>query len=122
MTKREQERRENISKTMKGVPKSEEHRKNISKATKGVPKSEEHKKNISKALKGVPMAEEHKKNLREVLTKVNGKKVINLDTGEVFDSATLAAESVNRSKGAITHAVKGRSKSCGGYRWEYLTD
>ena len=84
MTKREQERREKISKALMGVPKTEEHKKNISKAMR--------------------------------------KKVINLDTGEVFDSATLAAESVNRSKGAITHAVKGRSKSCGGYRWAYLTD
>ena len=118
MTKREQERREKISKALMGVPKTEEHRKNIGKALSGKKRSPKFGEMMRELHTGVPKTEEHKKNISKAMR----KKVINLDTGEVFDSATLAAESVNRSTGAITHAVKGRSKSCGGYRWAYLTD
>ena len=47
------------------------------------------------------------------------KKVICLETGEVFDSLTKAADFAGVSKSAIMRACKGMCKSSGGYHWEY---
>lgn len=43
-------------------------------------------------------------------------KVKCVETGEIFDSMTDAAKSVNRNPGSISSAVKGGTK-CGGYHW-----
>lgn len=86
---------------------------------KGKKHTEESKMKMSKALKGRKMSEEAKVKMR----KNNGRKrkVVNVDTGEVFDSLREAAESVDRNKSGISNACR-REKGdrCGGYRWSYL--
>jgi hypothetical protein len=49
------------------------------------------------------------------------KRTINLDTGEIFESATLAEESNNLNKGRIIAAI-GRKHKCGGYYWAYCNE
>lgn len=45
-------------------------------------------------------------------------KVRNVDTGEVFDSITLAKQKY--TVGDISACVRGKTKRAGGYRWEYV--
>ncbi len=48
------------------------------------------------------------------------RKIINLDTNEVFDSIIEASKSVNLSPSAIGKCVSGKQKTSGGYRWKYV--
>lgn len=47
------------------------------------------------------------------------RKVVCVETGEVFDSVKRAAESVGTFSTSITAVCAGRKKSCGGYHWMY---
>lgn len=93
---------------------TEEHRKNFSNALKGRTLSEEHKKHLSESRKGVKFTEEHKKHLSE--NSGQAKKVICIETGEIFNSCTEAAAAMGLSQGARTHisrVCKGLEKSAG---------
>lgn len=48
-----------------------------------------------------------------------GKKVINLETGEIFDNATRASEKYDVTLQGILQAIKRESK-CKGFHWKYL--
>ena len=50
------------------------------------------------------------------------KKVICLETGEIYNSLTEAAKAVNRSTGNISDCLAGRKKTTGGYHWAYYED
>ena len=50
-------------------------------------------------------------------TKKNGIKIKNVDTGEIFDSITLAAEKYSLTPSAISYCIKGKTKTSGGYHW-----
>ena len=87
--------------------------------------SEEHKKKLSEANSGEgnPMygkhhSEETKKKIREA----NGKKVICIETGQVFVSITEASEYVGVGDSAIGNCLNGRSKTCRGYHWAYYEE
>ena len=45
--------------------------------------------------------------------------VINLDTGERFESAAEAAKKYSLTKYAISFCCRGITQTCGGYRWKY---
>lgn len=47
------------------------------------------------------------------------KPVINLDTGEVFESAILASRSIGLNKCSVGCCVAGYKKTAGGYHWAY---
>lgn len=47
-------------------------------------------------------------------------KVINLDTGEVFENSTKAAKKYNISKSGIIACCRGITKTSNGYKWSYL--
>jgi hypothetical protein len=46
------------------------------------------------------------------------KKVLNLDTGEVFESMTKAAENYGIDASSISMCCRGKTKTAGGYRWK----
>lgn len=48
------------------------------------------------------------------------KKVMCVETNEIFNSISDASISVNRSISAISHCLNGHSKTCGGYHWKYF--
>jgi hypothetical protein len=39
-----------------------------------------------------------------------------------FENITVAAHSVRRDKSALSRAVKGKTKHCGGYHWRYANE
>ena len=66
--------------------------------------------------------ESRKDELRQMTKtrKTHTVKVRNIDTGEVFDSIKAAGEKYNIEPTHITRVCKGRRKSTGGFRWEYV--
>lgn len=47
-------------------------------------------------------------------------KVRNVDTGEVFDSVKKAAEKYGLKDTHISRVCKGKRKTTGGFKWEYV--
>lgn len=54
------------------------------------------------------------------LSEKTGVKIRCVETGIVYDSLKDASEKMNVVKSAINNCLKGRSKTCSGYRWEYV--
>lgn len=93
---------------------TEQHRENFRKAITGRKFSEEHKKHLSESRKGMKFSEEHKKHLSE--NSAHAKKVICIETNEIFNSCTEAALTMGLSKSACTHisrVCKGLEQSAG---------
>jgi hypothetical protein len=84
--------------------------KRMSGANKGKRHSEEHKRKISEACKG--------KNLNH---KDLSKKVLCVETGEVFPSAMEAQRKMGVSQSNISAVCLGKRKTIGGYHWRFLS-
>ena len=53
----------------------------------------------------------------------NSKKIINLDTGEIYNSIGLVAKELNIKNGShIVDVCKGKRKIAYGFHWKYLED
>lgn len=65
------------------------------------------------------MTEEMKEKLRLVHPK---QSVINLTTGEIFESIKQASEKYDIEATHISRVCRGKRKSCGGYKWAYPND
>ena len=53
----------------------------------------------------------------------NSKKIINLDTGQIYDSIGLIAKELNIKNGThIVEVCKGKRKKAYGYRWAYYKE
>ena len=127
--------------TRKGKKNSKEHNKKISEANKGRHLSEETKRKLSEAKKGKPnkkvsetlkgrhLSEETRKKISETLkgrkqtkeaieksASKRRKKVICVETGEVFDCAKDVARKKNIQ---IFCCLHGRTKTAGGYHWRF---
>ena len=59
---------------------------------------------------------------RERINRTNNVKIINLDTGQVFDSLTEAAESCGGRKSDICTCCNGKQKTAFGFHWAYLSN
>ena len=57
---------------------------------------------------------------RKSINQKNHVKIINLDTGIIYDSLSEAADSCNGRKSDICTCCNGRQKSAFGYRWAYV--
>lgn len=79
--------------------------------------TDEAKKKMSEKRKGRKLTEEWKKNISNSCTK---KKVINIDTGEVFNSVKEASEYYNLKDTHISRVCKGKRNKTGGFRWKYF--
>ena len=49
----------------------------------------------------------------------NDKKVLCVETGEIFINIILASKKINRHPSGITKVIKGNKKTAGGYHWQY---
>lgn len=76
--------------------------------------SEAHKLHISNALKGM------KKDYMRGGNNPSARSVINMTTGEIFDTVLSAAESVGANYNSITKTLKKEEKIFKGCYWEYL--
>lgn len=77
------------------------------------------------AMKGRKHSAETIEKMRKSRSGLNSKvakKVINLDTGEVFYSQKEASEKYNITRGCICAVCKGKQKKAGGYRWAYYSE
>lgn len=54
--------------------------------------------------------------------KVTRRKVINIDTGEVFNSINEASNIYNLKPTHISRVCRGKRKRTGGYKWMYYED
>ncbi len=142
--------KQNISDALIGKKKTLEHVENMSKAQMGKTFSVETRKKISDTLmgnvpwnKGVSMwSEEQKKEMSDnkMGTKAsaetkrkmslshraklhpNSRAVICVETGEVFQTVRAAAAQTKVVRTSITGCCAGRSKTCGGYHWQYAKE
>lgn len=82
---------------------------------------------------GKHFSKEHKKHLSESLTGKKhtttaggnnpaAKKVINLNTGEIFDCIKAASEQYKIRPDCICRNIKGQTKTCCGCKWEYYDE
>jgi len=95
---------------------TEEEKLKMSLCNIGRPLSEEHKQKLSVALKGRSTGRP-----RPDGSGRKAKRVLCVETGEIFDSIADAARSkgLYEIKTCISNVCKGKAKSCGGYHWEY---
>ena len=118
---------------------SEEERQKISSATKegmarwkaSITEKEfqDYCENISKKLTGIVRSEETKRKISESRIGKNNpmygktssqrKKVYCIELDQVFDCVKEAAKAMNVADSNICACLKGRSKSCAGYHWQY---
>ena len=112
-------------------PMSEETRKKISEANKLAHKkhpehylghyhTEEQKEKWSKERKGRKLHGKWLENIRKARKK-NCKKVINIDTGEIFNSIAEAQDAYNLKNG-IANVCKGIKKTAAGQHWKFYND
>jgi len=93
--------------------------KGKSPSNKGKKLSEETKEKISLSQKGKPKFKlRGKQRTVEHCLKLS-KKIICIDTGEIFLSIKVASEKYNISRSSISNCLKKRAKSSGNLHWEY---
>ena len=87
------------------------------KKMKGKKFTEEHKEKISKSNTGKKHSKEHV----EKIAKLHQKKVICIETNEVFESIKKALEFTKVSDGAFRSSIK-KGYKAGGYHWKYFEE
>lgn len=125
-----EERRRHISESQKGRKLTEEHKHKLSEAKKGKPGSslgkhysDAHKKKLSEAHKNSKIAmETARRNIAHAhrSAPVNRKRVMCVETGEVWPSATEAAKHIGVGQSSLSETCRMPGRTCKGYHWEYL--
>ena len=78
-----------------------------------------------KRLKENPNAREEMLAEKEPKMPIRGgakKKIVCVETGQIFNSVAEASKLFNTSSFNISHALTGDNKTAGGYQWQYLED
>ena len=90
-------------------------------------RTEEHCRKLSESLSGRCFTEEHCRHISESKVGTQGgannpraRKVLCVDTGEVFETIKAAGDYINGSPKNIIAVCAGRLKTSGGYRWKYV--
>lgn len=78
----------------------------------------EERERVSKTFRGMKRSEEFCRKLGER----KSKPVICLETGIRYKSITQAALELGVNRMGITHVLKGKAKTCGGYKFAYATE
>lgn len=120
--------KQKISKANKGKKLSQETIEKTRKALTGRPVSEETRRKIGKAnkgnvpyMKGKHLSDETKRKIVESRGQKMWKKVICIETGQVFDSIKLAEEFTGLRNG-VGSCVRGINKTSKGYHWKYYDE
>lgn len=92
------------------------HMKGKPSITKGQHRSVETRRRISEAQKGTHRSEETKRKIG----KANSKKVLCVETGEVFESIKDTYRKTGMSSGGISAVCNGKRKTTGGYHWRFV--
>jgi hypothetical protein len=120
-----QDTRKKISQKLKGQIVSDETKQKMASSRTGKKYSDEWRSNMSKAWKTTP---ELYKARCEAMVK-EGKKVICLDTGVIYDKIKIAVQwiktlnlSKNPSHSKIVMCCRGKRNTAYGYRWQYVNE
>lgn len=92
------------------------HNKGKSSGMKGKRHSEETKRKMSEAKKGKQLSEDAKRKLSEAFS----KKVLCVETNEIFDSMKEAQRKTGIFQSNISAVCNGRYKTAGGYHWRLV--
>lgn len=109
---------EHMSLHRKDVKLSDEQKAKIGIAGIGRKYSEESRKKMSESEKK-SWTDERRKNLREFNSIYKSKKVLCIETNEVYDSLVKAEIATGINRGQISHVITGRNETAGGYHWRY---
>jgi hypothetical protein len=124
--KHSEETKKKIGEKSKGRKHSEEHKKKMSKSKKGKKHSELTKKKMSKSKKGKKHSELTKKKMSECKKgkkPPQAKKVINIETGIIYDCIRYVAEKNNINPITLYGYLNGKRKNKTPFRYyEELTD
>jgi group I intron endonuclease len=102
-----EETRKKMSESKKGTKQSEETIKKRVEKIKGKKRSEESKQKMSEKHKGKKMSEEARKKMSES----KSKKVINTETGEIYNSVTEMCKILGLNRSTITNRLSGHLKN-----------
>lgn len=123
------ETRRKISEAQIGKIISEEQRRKMSEARKGKPGAkgwkftEEGKKHLSESHKNSKLVQRTSlENLAKAHAKGawNKKRVLCIETGRVWTSATAAAKEIGCGQTSLSEACRMPDRTCKGYHWRYL--
>ena len=96
------------------------HNLKLSKSLTGKRKSESHRRNISEGRKGMVFSTKHKENISKARRTNRVRRVLCIDTGEVFETVVDAQKALGlKSDTGIRHVCYGRRKTAGGYKWRF---
>lgn len=98
----------------KSHPWSEHQRQVMTDINKGKKLSIEIREKLSQSHKGKKQTEQTIEKIR----KSHCKKVICLETGEIYNSFIEAGKSINRSAATISSCIRGKVKTAGGLHWK----
>lgn len=115
---------------IKGRQLSEVTKKKISKGNLGKkrkPRSEEYKKKLSKSLKNKFQGKNNpffgKTHSEEIKKKYFNRKVLCIETNEIFDSIKQAMEKYNfKGRSSISNVCNNKQKTAYGLTWKYLEE
>lgn len=114
----EEEHRRKISEANKGKPLSDEHRQKLSDAHRGKVLSEEHRQKMSAAHQGVRRSAETKAKIQEA-SRNRMKRVICIETNEVYNSLSEASRKNQIHQSAISGCCNGIYQTAGGKHWRF---
>lgn len=125
------ETRQKLSESHKGVHPSTETRQKMSESIKRAyidnPELRRKQSESNKGVNNPYYGKHHSAETRRKLSEShkgqipwNRKAVICVETGISYSSCTEAAESIGVTSKAISNALRGKSKTSGGYHWKYV--
>lgn len=82
----------------------------------GKPCEDERRRKISEAHKGLRHTEESIEKMR----KVHSKRILCVETGEIYPSVLEAAKTIGAHPQSISAVCCGKQKTCRGYSWMYI--
>lgn len=116
------ETREKIRIANTGRKHTEEEKIKMSEKATGRKQSEATKDKRRKMMVGENnhfYGKKHTETAKSKVSEKNSKKVVCLETGEVFKSAVFASRCLGLNSSAVSGSINGKSKSAGGFHWKY---
>ena len=106
---------------------TDEEKKKISEANKGKFVSEESRRKMSEARKGKMTGKDnpfygkhHSKETMDIIKEKIGKKVMCVETGQIFISVSECSKEMQCDRRGIQKVCVGKQKHCGGYTFKFV--
>ncbi len=119
--------RKRISEAQRGKKQSKETIEKRKQSNQGFRHSKETKRTLSEIKKGTKHSEETKKHFSEIRRGISRPKewysylpkILCVETGEIFDNASVAGRYINKGPAKILDVCKGQRKTAYSFHWRY---